>query len=137
MIHWSYLPPSRKRAGKAGRAPVLVASGALTVHAAGSAVLKIHLTAAGRRLLRGSGRLRLTATCVFTPAGATAAEDVGDVRAEPLSRVSPQDAFAEHRGMAQQTRARGRRGGIEGLLPLQKVLQMRPKAPKNPLFATF
>jgi hypothetical protein len=72
VVHWSYLPASRKRAGKVGRAPLLVASGALTVRAAGSAVLKIHLTGAGRRLLGGSNGLRLTATCMFKPAGAAA-----------------------------------------------------------------
>jgi Bacterial Ig-like domain len=72
VVHWSYLPVSRKRAGKAARPPLLVASGALTIRAAGSAVLKIHLTGAGRRLLGGSNRIRLTATCVFTPLGATA-----------------------------------------------------------------
>ncbi len=70
VIHWEYLPPGAKRAGRGGRAPVLAASGALRFGAARTSALKIHLTAAGRRLLKGSERLRLTAVCVFTPVGA-------------------------------------------------------------------
>jgi hypothetical protein len=70
VIDWDYLPPGSKRAA-ARPHPVLVASGALGFRAAGRAGLRIRLTATGRRLLRGSGRLQLTATCVFTPLGGT------------------------------------------------------------------
>lgn len=71
VINWYYLRPGGKHAGKTASPPVLVASGRLRFRAAGTAAMKIHLTAAGRRLLRGSRRIRLTATCVFTPLGAT------------------------------------------------------------------
>jgi hypothetical protein len=69
VIDWEYLPAASKRAGKRPRPPVLVASGGLRFRAAGTAALKIRLTATGRRLLRDSGRVRLTATGVFTPVG--------------------------------------------------------------------
>ena len=74
VIDWYYVPPAAKRAGKTARSRVLVASGALRFRAAGRAALKIRLTGAGRRLLSGSRRIRLTATCVFTALG------VGPVR---------------------------------------------------------
>jgi hypothetical protein len=69
VVKWFYLPP---RAKGARRPPVLVASGKVVFPAAGSATLKIRLTPAGRRLLRRSRRVRLKATCRFTPAGGTA-----------------------------------------------------------------
>jgi hypothetical protein len=76
-IDWYYLPPAGKRAGKTARSRLLVASGGLTFPAAGTAALRIHLTGAGRRLLRHSTRIRLTATCVFTPVGATSVRTSG------------------------------------------------------------
>jgi hypothetical protein len=71
MIYWYYLPRVGRRSRKTARSPVLVASGGVTFHAAGTAALNIHLAGAGWRMLRASRRLRLTATCIFTPAAAT------------------------------------------------------------------
>jgi Bacterial Ig-like domain len=68
-IAWYYASPAAKRASSAVRAPVLVAFGGLRFRAAGTAAVMIHLSAAGRRLVRASRHLRLTATCVFTPLG--------------------------------------------------------------------
>ena len=77
VIKWYYLPPGAKLAGfkhakKAAPSPVLVASGSVTFRAAETATLKLRLTGQGRRLLRGSRRVRLTATCAFAPLGGTA-----------------------------------------------------------------
>jgi hypothetical protein len=68
VIGWYYPPLGAKAARKSAR--VLVAWGARTFSAAGSGDVKIRLTGPGRRLLAAAGRIRLTATCVFTPAGA-------------------------------------------------------------------
>jgi Bacterial Ig-like domain len=70
VVVWYYQPPGARRGGRPAPPPVLVAAGALRFHAARTAALKIQLTSAGRRLLSGSGRIRLTARCVFTPVGA-------------------------------------------------------------------
>ncbi len=74
VVKWYYLAPGARLAGaqhakKAAPTPVLVASGSVTFHAAGTASVKLRLTPAGRRLLRHSRRVRLTATCAFTPVG--------------------------------------------------------------------
>ena len=74
VIDWYYQQPALKRAAKATRAEVLVASGRLTLRAAGTAPLKISLTGAGRRLLSSSRRIRLTARCLFTPPGSRSLE---------------------------------------------------------------
>jgi hypothetical protein len=71
-IYWYYLPRAGKRASNAARSPVLVASGGLTLRGAGTGSVSIRLAAAGWRMFRASRRLRLTANCIFTPAGATA-----------------------------------------------------------------
>jgi Bacterial Ig-like domain len=71
VVAWYYQPPGARRSGRPAPAPVLAAAGALRFRAARTAALKIQLTSAGRRLLSGAGRIRLTARCVFTPAGAT------------------------------------------------------------------
>ncbi len=99
-VRWYYLPPgaklpgtsaaeqamraksaAEKGAGKAAKKaappPVLVASGSVTFHAAGTASVKLRLTGAGRRLLRHSKRIRLTATCTFTPVGGAAVATSG------------------------------------------------------------
>jgi uncharacterized delta-60 repeat protein len=52
--------------------PILVASGAETFGAAGHGTVKLHLTASGRKLLRGSRTLRLATTAIFRPIGGTA-----------------------------------------------------------------
>jgi IPT/TIG domain/Bacterial Ig-like domain len=69
VIKWYYLPRGAKLNGKGKHAPVLVASGSLGFRAAGTAVLKIRLTRAGKGLLRHARSIRLTATCTFTPRG--------------------------------------------------------------------
>jgi hypothetical protein len=65
-IYWDYL----QRAGRHKPPAVLVASGKLTLRSAGSGALMIRVSRAGRRLLGGAKRIRLTATCIFTPLGA-------------------------------------------------------------------
>jgi hypothetical protein len=87
VVKWYYLPPGAKLAGakpagakyakKAAPTAVLVASGSVTFHAAGTASVKLRLTGAGRRLLRHSKRIRLTATCAFTPVGGAAVATSG------------------------------------------------------------
>jgi hypothetical protein len=83
-IDWWYLPPGAKLSAKAASrstkaaskkeapAPVLVASGKRKFYEAGSGVIKVRLTAAGRSLLKRSKRVRLTAKAVFTAGGKTA-----------------------------------------------------------------
>jgi hypothetical protein len=65
-MEWSYLPPP-KRPGRTAHSPLVVASGGLKFHAAGTATISLRLTAAGKRLLARSARILLTATCVFKP----------------------------------------------------------------------
>jgi len=72
VIKWYYLPPGAKLAKRKAPSPVLVASGRVTFHAAGTATMKIRLTAAGRRVLERSERVRLIATCAFKPLGGAA-----------------------------------------------------------------
>ena len=67
VLRWYYLPPGTKLGGKRKHAPVLVAAGKLTFHAAGPGTVHLGLTSAGSRLLRGKTRVRLTATGLFTP----------------------------------------------------------------------
>ncbi len=69
---WRYLPPSNKRAGKTTQASLLVAFGRTSSHNAGAQALTVRLTNAGGRLLKGSPRSRLLATCRFTPLHAPA-----------------------------------------------------------------
>jgi hypothetical protein len=71
-IDWYYLPPGAKLAKKSKAKPVLVAAVRRSFSAAGTAKLKISLTAAGRRLLKHSKRVKLTAKGVFTPANGPA-----------------------------------------------------------------
>ena len=69
-IDWYYLPRGAKLAKAShGPKPLLVASGALTFKAAGTITIKLHLSEAGKSLLRHATKIRLTARCVFTPAG--------------------------------------------------------------------
>jgi hypothetical protein len=51
---------------------ILIAGGRHTFRAAGTATIKVRLTAAGRKQLRHAKRLRLTAKGTFTPVGAAA-----------------------------------------------------------------
>ncbi len=71
VIDWYHVPHGVKLAKKTKARPVLVASGKLTFSAAGTATIKINLTAAGRRLLKHAKRLKLTAKDTFTPIGKT------------------------------------------------------------------
>jgi hypothetical protein len=73
VIYWYYLPRGAKLA-KASRAPapVLVASGKLTFKSATKGTIELHLSTAGKRLLRHASKIRLTAKCVFTPTGKAA-----------------------------------------------------------------
>jgi len=66
-VDWYEVPHGAKIASKAKA--VLVASGRLTFTAAGTATMKIKLTAAGKRLLKHTTRLKLTAKGTFTPNG--------------------------------------------------------------------
>jgi hypothetical protein len=69
VIDWYEVPPGAKLAKKAKPKPVLVGSGHLTFAAAGTATIKIRLTAVGKSLLKHAKQLRLTALGTFTPIG--------------------------------------------------------------------
>jgi YVTN family beta-propeller protein len=69
VIAWYQVPAGAKLAKKAKPKPVLVASGKLTFSAAGTAKVKIKLTAAGKSLLRHAKQIKLTAKGTFTPTG--------------------------------------------------------------------
>jgi hypothetical protein len=71
VINWYQVPPGAKLATKAKPKPVLVASGRRSFSAAGTAKIKIKLTAAGKRLLKHAKKLKLTAKGTFTPTGKT------------------------------------------------------------------
>jgi hypothetical protein len=71
VINWYQVPPGAKLANKAKPKPVLVASGQRSFSAAGTATIKIKLTAAGKRLLKHAKQLKLTAKGTFTPTGKT------------------------------------------------------------------
>ena len=68
-ISWFKLPPGAKLAKKAKPKPILVASGSVRFGAAGTSTVKLKLTRAGKRLLKHSKRLKLTARGAFTPTG--------------------------------------------------------------------
>jgi hypothetical protein len=72
VIDWYQVPPGahvpaikKKKTPK----PVLVADATFRFSKAGTATIKLRLTAAGKKLLKDSKRLRLTSTVSFTPAG--------------------------------------------------------------------
>jgi hypothetical protein len=69
VIGWYEVPSGAHLANRAKPKPVLVASGRQSFSAAGTATIKIKLTAAGRRLLKHARQLRLTAKGTFTPVG--------------------------------------------------------------------
>jgi hypothetical protein len=66
-VQWYTLSSGAQAARKAK--PVLVASGRVTFSVPGRGKIKLTLTAAGKRLLKRAGRLRLTAKETFTPLG--------------------------------------------------------------------
>ena len=69
VIDWYEVPLGAKLAKKAKPKPVLVGSGHLTFGAAGTATIKIRLTAVGKSLLKHAKQLKLTALGTFTPTG--------------------------------------------------------------------
>jgi hypothetical protein len=71
VVRWYEVPHGAKLSAKSARrpVPVLVASGSASFKAAGATTLTLRLTGPGRRLLRHASRIRLTATCAFTPPG--------------------------------------------------------------------
>jgi hypothetical protein len=73
VIDWYQLPHGVKLAKKtkAKAKPVLVASGKLTFSAAGTATIKIDLTAVGKSLLKHAKLIKLIAKDTFTPTGKT------------------------------------------------------------------
>jgi hypothetical protein len=72
VMDWYFLPKGASLSGKASSShkAVLVASGDMAVQSATTATIRMRLTALGKRLLRDSKKIRLTAQCVFTPSGA-------------------------------------------------------------------
>ncbi len=71
-IAWYQVPAGALLAKKSDPKSLLVASGRLTFPVAGTAKLKLKLTAAGKRLLKGKKRLKLIAKGTFTPPGGSA-----------------------------------------------------------------
>jgi streptogramin lyase len=71
VIDWYWLPPGAKLSRKSKAKPILVASGGMTFLAAGTRKMKINLTATGKRLLKNTTIVKLTAKGTFTPAGET------------------------------------------------------------------
>ncbi len=66
VVDWYELPAGAKLA-KAKPKPVLVATGQASATAAATVLLKVKLTTAGKRLLKRSTRIKLTAVSTFTP----------------------------------------------------------------------
>jgi hypothetical protein len=71
VIDWYQLPLGTKLAKKTKAGPILVASGKARFSAAGTTKIKLKLTGQGRRLLKNSKLLKLTAKATFTPIGKT------------------------------------------------------------------
>jgi hypothetical protein len=67
VVNWYQVPLGARLAKKTRAKPVLVAFGRLTFPTAGTATMKIKLTAAGKRLMKRVARLKLTAMGTFTP----------------------------------------------------------------------
>ena len=77
-VQWLTVPSGAKAARKAK--PVLVASGQTVFAQAGSGRLKLRLTKAGRRVLRGKRRVSLAVKGVFEIAGQTAVSVTTGIR---------------------------------------------------------
>ncbi len=69
VIDWYELPHGARLAKRSKPQPILIASGHGHFGSAGRIVIKIKLTAAGKRLLRHAARVQLTAKATFTPVG--------------------------------------------------------------------
>jgi subtilisin-like proprotein convertase family protein len=68
-IDWYAVPPGAQRARDTKAKPILIASGGRTFAAAGTATIKIKLTAVGKSVLKHAKRIKLTALSTFTPTG--------------------------------------------------------------------
>jgi hypothetical protein len=68
VVQWYQVPAGAKLAKRSAPKPVLVASGQMTFLGAGTAKVKIRLTAVGKRLLEHAERIKLTARGTFTDA---------------------------------------------------------------------
>lgn len=68
-VQWYELPVGAKLAKHGTVKPMLVASGQVSFTAAGTGKVKLRLTVAGRKLLKRSTRVKLTAKGAFTPTG--------------------------------------------------------------------
>ena len=71
LLQWYELPHGAKLA-KAKAKPVLVASGQVVFSAAGTVTVHLKLTPTGKRLLKNTSGLKVTARASFTPTGKTA-----------------------------------------------------------------
>jgi subtilisin-like proprotein convertase family protein len=69
VIDWYDVPPGAQLARNRKAKPILIASGGRRFAAAGTAIIKIKLTAAGKSVLKHVTRIELTALSTFTPAG--------------------------------------------------------------------
>ena len=74
-VDWYYQPPTPKHHKKPKA--VLLASGQVTFSAAGSKTLTLHLTKAGRTLLKRSKHLKITVSCAFRVVGGTSVTSSG------------------------------------------------------------
>ena len=69
IVQWYEVPSGAKLARKTKAKPVLVASGKLVFSAARTKKLTVSLTAAGKKLLKQSKKLKLEAVATFTSDG--------------------------------------------------------------------
>ncbi len=67
-VDWYELPAGAKLARQAKPKPILIASGRLSVAAVGIGTIRIKLTAAGKRLLKGAKRVKLVGKGTLVPA---------------------------------------------------------------------
>jgi hypothetical protein len=70
VVDWYELPHGAKLATAKAKA-ILVAAGTLSFGAAGTASLRLKVTAAGKKLLRHASHIKLTGRVTFTPTGKT------------------------------------------------------------------
>ncbi len=78
QITWYELPAGAKLAAKkTAPKPVVVATGRVTVPAAGAVKIKVKLSSAGISLLKHAKRQKLTARAIFTPSGGAPVSDTG------------------------------------------------------------
>jgi hypothetical protein len=71
VVGWYELPAGAKPAKHSAAKLVLVASGQMTFAVAGTGTIKVKLTAEGKKLLKHTKQLRLTAKGAFTAMGGT------------------------------------------------------------------